>query len=251
MPRSLFSALILPSEGVYSATIPHMISQPVRTYLPGGYEPNYAYPLIVMFHGHGGSAEQVLRYGPRISRRNHIYISLDGPDALNYRDDDGLPAMSWGTGGEHDAMVGEYLVSAVEQIRREFHVHTERVYLAGVAEGAEVAYRMALRYPRKFAGVIAINGTLPRSIDAPVFKTDEVKDLRVLIAHGAANEVVPMELARRDYLSLHGAGADVVMNAYPSAHHVHPHMLRDINRWVIHNVDVDSLWDSCEEDFED
>jgi phospholipase/carboxylesterase len=249
MPRTLFSTLLAPTEGMYASHLPHMNSLPVQTYLPAGYEPNYAYPLIVMFHPHGGSDEQVLRYAPRISRRNHIYVGLRGPVELGYRDDDGLPARGWGEPGEHDATLAEYLLKAVEQTRREFHVHTERVYLAGIAEGATVAYRLARRLPGKFAGVIAVNGVLPRPADGPVFQTDEVKDLRVLIAHGAANEVVPLELARRDYLALYGAGADVMLNTYPSAHTVHPHMLRDINRWVIHNVDVDTCWDADEDDF--
>ncbi|HJZ89271.1 MAG TPA: hypothetical protein VKE40_00265, partial [Gemmataceae bacterium] len=82
------------------------------------------------------------------------------------------------------------------------------------------------------------------------FRDDEVKDLRVLIAHGAANEVVPLEFARRDFLALYGAGADVLLSTYPCTHMVHPNMLRDINRWVIRNVDHDTCWEA-EEDEED
>jgi phospholipase/carboxylesterase len=246
MPRTLIASLMLPTEGVYESQLPHLQSLPVRTFLPTGYESKYAYPLIVFFHAHGGSDEQVLRFAPRISRRNCIYLSLQGPLALDRRDDDGLPAFGWGEPGEHDEQVTEYLLKAVEQTRSEFHIHSERVYLAGVAEGASVAYRMALQLPQKFAGVISINGTLPRPAEGPLFKDDEVKDLRVLIAHGAANEVVPLEMARRDFLALYGAGADVLLSTYPCTHTVHPNMLRDVNRWVIRNVDHDACWDAEE-----
>lgn len=251
MPRTLFSTLMLPSEGVYASSLPHLKSLPVRMFLPTGYEPNYPYPLIVFFHSHGGSDEQILRLAPRISRRNCLYLSLRGPVALNGRDEDGLPSYGWGEAGEHDGQLAEYLLRAVEQARREFHIHSERVYLAGVAEGAGVAYRMALRLPRRFAGVVSINGTLPRPADGPLFQDDEVRDLRVLIAHGAANEVVPLELARRDFLALYGAGADVLLSTYPCTHTVHPNMLRDINRWVIRNVDQDAGWDADDEEFDD
>jgi phospholipase/carboxylesterase len=250
MPRTLFSTLMTPTEGVYASKLPHLSSLPVRTFLPTGYEANYAYPLIVLFHPHGGSDEQVLRMAPRISRRNAIYVSLQGPVPLHLTDDDGLPAFGWGEAGEHDAHLNEYLLKAVEQTRREFHVHSERVYLAGVAEGAAVAYRLALQQPGKFAGVIAINGTLPRPAEGPLFHDDQVKDLRVLIAHGAANEVVPLELARRDFLALYGAGADVLLSTYPCTHTVHPNMLRDINRWVIRNAEQDACWDA-EDEFEE
>jgi phospholipase/carboxylesterase len=250
MPRTLFSALMAPTEGVYASKLPHLCSLPVRTFLPTGYEPNYAYPLIVLFHPNGGSDEQVLRLAPRISRRNAIYLSLRGPVASNVTDDDGLASFGWGESGEHEDHLSDYLLKAVEQTRREFHIHSERVYLAGVAEGATVAYRMALRMPGKYAGVIAINGTVPRPAEGPLFRDDEVKDLRVLIAHGAANEVVPLELARRDFLALYAAGADVLLSTYPCTHTVHPNMLRDINRWVIRNVDQDTCWDA-EDEFEE
>jgi len=55
MPRTLFSTLMAPTEGVYASKLPHLSSLPVRTFLPTGYEPNYAYPLVVLFHPHGGS----------------------------------------------------------------------------------------------------------------------------------------------------------------------------------------------------
>ena len=79
MPRTLFSTLMAPTEGVYASQLPHLSSLPVQTFLPTGYEANYAYPLVVLFHQHGGSDEQVLRLAPRISRRNCLYLSLRGP----------------------------------------------------------------------------------------------------------------------------------------------------------------------------
>ena len=75
MPRSLLSTLMLPTEGVYASKLPHLNSLPVQTFLPTGYEHNYAYPLVVLFHPHWGSDEQVLRLvGPL-----RILLQLDRP----------------------------------------------------------------------------------------------------------------------------------------------------------------------------
>ena len=57
MPRTLFSTLMMPTEGVYASQLRHLKSLPVQTFLPTGYEPKYAYPLIVFFHQHGGGDE--------------------------------------------------------------------------------------------------------------------------------------------------------------------------------------------------
>jgi phospholipase/carboxylesterase len=204
---------------------------PVRTFLPTGYEPNYAYPLLVFFHGHGGSEEQVLRLAPRLSRRNYICISLRGPVTCGPRAD-GRVGYTWGSEGQCDAQVEDYVLRAMEQTRRNYHVHSERIYLAGFCEGATLAYRLGLMFPERVAGIISLNGAMPRR-GGPLLRLPAARSLRVLIGHGIANAVVPLALARQDFRLLYTAGLDVRMHSYPATHRLHPDMLRDINRWVI------------------
>jgi len=226
-----------PTEGFYTSELPTLQAQPVRTFLPTGYEPNYPYPLVVFFHGVAGSDEQVLRLAPRISRRNYICISLRGPQSVGMSED-GTPGFSWGD-KENDPFIEEYLLRAVEQTRRCYHVHSERIYLAGVSEGAALAYRIGLTMPEKVAGVISLNGTMPMSNGGPLFRLPDVRQLRVFIGHGIANPTVPLESARRDYRLLYGAGVDVQFQPYPVANQMHPHMFRDINRWIMNKVEAE------------
>lgn len=238
MPRSTMTWAIPPAEGFYTSELPTMHAQPIRTFLPTGYEPNYPYPLVVLFHGHGGSDEQVLRLAPRISRRNYIGISLRGPLPAG-QDENGTPSFSWGE-GEHDAFAEEYMLRAVEQTRRCYHVHSERIYLAGVGEGAALAYRLALGMPDKIAGVISLNGAMPRPNNGePLFRFPDVRQMKVFIGHGANNPLIPLESARRDFRLLYGAGADVQFQTYSTGHQMHPHMFRDINRWIMKSVDAE------------
>src|SRR3984893_12948561 len=143
------------------STPPKSRPPPARAFLPTAYEPNYAYPLLVFFHGHGGCEKQILRLAPRLSRRNYICISLRGPQPVR-SERDGRLRYSWGPDSRCDAMVEDYVLQAVEQTRRRYHVHSERIYLAGVCEGATMAYRLGLMAPERFAGVISLNGAMPR-----------------------------------------------------------------------------------------
>jgi phospholipase/carboxylesterase len=222
-----------PAEGFYTSEVPSPSRWPVRTFMPVGYEPNYPYPLLVFFHGKGGSEEQVLRLAPRLSRRNYICIGLRGPHALDPRPD-GRPAYCWGREGEHDALVEEYVFRAVEQTRRQYHVHSERIYLAGFCEGSGLAYRLGLLYPERFAGIVSLNGCLPRW--GPLLRLPDVRKLKVLIGHGIANAVVPLALARQDFRLFYAAGLQVRLHTYPATHRIHPDMLRDINRWVMQHI---------------
>lgn len=237
MPHTDLSwRLFRPSEGFYSSEVATPERLPVRTFLPTGYEPNYAYPLLVFFHGHGGNEEQVLRLAPRISRRNFIGISLRGPQMLGWRDD-GLLGFSWGRDGEWETTLEDYVLGAIEKTRRSYHVHSERIYLAGYCEGATLAYRLALKFPKKFGGVISLNGTLPPR-GSLYLKLDEVRHFPAFIGHGYANATVPLSLAKYDHRLLYAAGLNVEFQTYPTTHKLHSNMLRDVNRWIMEQFSV-------------
>ena len=134
-PINLFWRTFRPAEGFYTSEIQAPKPLPVRTFLPTGYEPHYPYPLLVFFHGQGGSDEQIVRLAPRLSRRNYVCIGLRGPEPASQRPD-GRLGYSWGTEGQNDSLVEDYVLGAVEQTRRNYHIHSERIYLAGFSEGA-------------------------------------------------------------------------------------------------------------------
>ena len=233
-PTNLFWRTFRPAEGFYNSKLPVPPRLPVRTFLPTGYEPNYAYPLLVFFHGQGGCEKQILRLAPRLSRRNYICISLRGPQAAS-PGKNGRLRYSWGRDDQCDVLVEDYVLKAVEQTRRHYHVHSERIYLAGVCEGATLAYRLGLTFPEKIAGVISLNGTMPRR-GRPLLRLPESRKLRVFIGHGIANAFAPLAEARRDFRLFYAAGMPVRMHTYPTTHRLHPDMLRDINRWVIKTI---------------
>ncbi len=220
-----------PAEGFYTSEVRTPRRLPLRTFLPTGYEPNYPYPLLVFFHGHGGNEEQILRLAPRLSRRNFISIGLRGTQLLGQRADGSL-GYTWGADGQFDSLMEDYVLQAIEQTRRNYHVHSERIYLAGICEGAAFAYRLGLTFPERFGGVISLNGSLPPR-GTLYLRLEDIRSLRVFIGHGIANAVIPLSMARSDFRLLYTAGLDVRLNTYPTTHRLHAHMLRDINRWII------------------
>src|SRR5262249_49782403 len=116
-----------------------------------------------------------------------------------------------------------------------YHVHSERIYLAGISEGATLAYRLGLLFPERLAGIISLNGAMPRS-GGPLLRLPECRPLRVLIGHGIANAMVPLSMAKQDHRLLYTAGLDVQMHTYPTTNKLHPDMLRDVNRWVMGSI---------------
>jgi phospholipase/carboxylesterase len=228
-------------------------------FIPQGYEPNYAYPLLVMFHGRGGDEHQLVTMMPALSWRYYVGLSLRGPEIVMRRGRE--IGQSWGSafarpdrqalmtrsslhpgeavrrilaGGPLDAVdrLEDGVFGAIRELRRSIHVHSERIYLAGVGEGAAVAYRMVLSHPERFAGVVAVNGWLPAG--APLARVKDCRSLRILVVHGEWNDRSPIMAARRDVATLRAGGLRVAFHAYPCGHRVTSPMLADIDTWLMH-----------------
>ena len=219
-----------PEEGFYTSQVQNPSPLPVRTFAPVGYEPRYPYPLIVFLHGQGGNEEQILRLAPKVSRRNYVSIGLRGPVCLG-PNRKGALGFSWGD-ASHLCTIEDYLFEAIRDTRSLYHIHSERIFLAGFGEGATLAYRIGLSFPEKINGIIALNGHMPR-IDRPLLRLPEVRSLKIFIGHGIANSVVPMGMVHDDQRLLYSAGMDVELKHYPTTHRLHADMLRDMNRWII------------------
>jgi phospholipase/carboxylesterase len=228
-------------------------------FIPRQYEPNYAYPLLVLFHARGGDEDQLVRAMPALSWRNYVGLALRGPQPVVKRDR--LLGFGWGPDFEHpdracarartrlpEAEVvrrmlqdsepdacdrwEEAVFSAILQTRQLLHIHSERIYLMGCGEGAAVAYWLALSYPERFAGVVAINGWLPVGL-RPLWRVKSCRDLPVLVVHGAWNNKAPLHEARRNVATLRAGGLRVAFQSYPSTHRLTTPMLADVDTWLI------------------
>ena len=70
-----FDRLHAPLNSTASGTSPLVEAR----FIPRQYEPNYAYPLLVLLHGRGGDEEQLVRCMPALSWRNYVGLGLRGP----------------------------------------------------------------------------------------------------------------------------------------------------------------------------
>jgi phospholipase/carboxylesterase len=230
-------------------------------FIPQRYEPNYPYPLLVLLHARGGDEQQMVRSMPALSWRNYVGLSLRGPEVAIKR---GRPdGFGWGPGFARPDRQGprpfpvpsegeivrrrlleacpdpvdlleDGVFSAIRQTRRALHVHSERIFLVGCGEGAAVAYRIALSYPERFAGVVAINGWLPGGF-RPLGRLKACRDLKILVVHGEWNARVSVQAARRDVSVLRAGGLRVAFQSYPCAHRLTSPMLSDVDTWLINH----------------
>lgn len=222
-------------EGIHHRRLDE--TRPFALFFPKAYEPRYAYPLLVFLHGYGESESQWLQVAPAISRRNYIGLSLRGP--VPVQREGGATGYSWGRSRRSDGAIEDYVLAAIRATMRASHVHSERIFLAGIGEGAAVAYRLGLSSPDKFAGIVALNGWLPDG-PLPPSPLRASRHLGVFIGHGAANRIVPTVRAQVAHQVLSASGLDVTTKLYECGHQLSLAMLKDLDRWLI---------DRCENPF--
>ncbi len=201
-------------------------------HLPPHYEPNYAYPLIVWLHDSEWTARELLDLMPRISPQSYLGLAIEGLTPTN-RFASG-PMSPTGSLDPLDGLL-ETLKDVARQMRREFHVHSERIYLAGFGDQASVALRMLLRRPEWFAGALAF-GLRDTKLDSALANYDELRGKRVFLSAGVRDSRVSMADVTGIGRLLRSFGIQAVLRAYDSSESPTPKLLSDVDHWLMNGV---------------
>lgn len=217
--------------------------------IPEGYEPKYAYPLLVWLTEAPIPAVEFQQLMSQISDRNYLGLQLCIGEELP-----ALPAMGAAlddvgglgfletAGNAADepvaaaaASLESRLQAAVARMRRDYHVHTERVYLAGFGAAGTVALHLGLRHPDWFGGICAFAAPFPK-VSRPLAHFRHLKQKRVFLGAGIRDENTPARDVVRSSLLLQSAGLRVCTRVYDAGHELVPSTFSDINRWLMQGV---------------
>jgi phospholipase/carboxylesterase len=190
-----------------------------HVFVPDHYEPNYAYPLLVWIQTTPwprGGLERMMRM---VSDRNYFGVAVPVADPERLE---------------------EQLAETFARLRRQYHLHTERVHLIGVGEGGTQALQSALNRPGWFGGVAAISSQWPAG-SRMLARYDELRGKRVLFA---LDETDPPELiagVQNAGRLLWTAGLQVTTVCTSGGTEPCIELLREINRWVMQGIEQPEL----------
>ena len=197
---------------------------------PQHYEPNYAYPLVVWFHSPGQDETELNRAMLGLSLRNYVGVAPRGTRLA--------PSTSRRAGytwpsSEADLTLAESRVlDCLAMATSRYHIHPDRIFLAGFDAGGTMAYRLGMLDPTRFAGVLSLCGPFPRS-GTPLGRLPEARQLPLFVACGRGSNRYDEESACRDLRLFHSAGLDITLRQYPGGQELCTEMLADANRWMM------------------
>ena len=202
-----------------------------QVYVPLGYSPARSWPVIVDLHGNTFQGDDALT-PTRFALAEAIRTRRDAYPAICV-----FPQAPKGQYWEQLPMQ-ELVMAQLNATEKEFRVDTSREYLIGFSMGAVGAYRIAYRWPTRFAALAAIAGqvqavsvlerqaidsaTNPFTIAPDPFSAlaAAVKHLPISIYHGEADAVVQVEQSRKLVAALKATGASVRYTEFPAADHL-------------------------------
>lgn len=162
-------------------------------YIPEGLEKTPR-PVVLLLHGHGGSADQIIGANGRKSPYK-MWIQIADRDKIILIIPDGL-AESKGKQGWNDARgvktnpdsddVG-FLRNLVEHISKSFPVDRKRIYVMGTSNGGHMSLRLAAEESSFYAAVAAVAASNP--VNGFINKPE--KPISVLLMNGTQDKIFP------------------------------------------------------------
>jgi predicted peptidase len=231
----LAHGLAAPETGLLDRSITlGAVTYRYQVYVPAEHSRGTLWPVIVNLHGNGGQGSDALlptRRGLadqiRANRSQFPAIVVFPQAAVGKR---------W-----LDGDMEELVIAQLERTVSEFGGDPARLYLTGFSMGATGAYRIAYRWPTRFAAIVAIAGRV-ETADARTYSDRDkeadrqanpfvtapdpfaalaamIKHIPIRVFHGDRDETVPVEQSRRFVPALQSAGANVQYHEYPGATH--------------------------------
>jgi phospholipase/carboxylesterase len=173
--------------------------------VPAAYRPEQPAPLVVLLHGAGARAEDILPAFRAIAERLGIILLV--PSSVG---------PSW------DAIVGDYgpdvrrLDAALQQVFDRYAVDPKRIGVAGFSDGASYALSLGVSNGTLFTHILAFSP----GFMAPTTARGRPK---IFISHGVEDTVLPIERCSRRIVPLLRADHyDVDYREFAGGHAVPP-----------------------------
>jgi phospholipase/carboxylesterase len=193
-------------------------------------------PLLLLLHGYGSNEEDLFSFATEL-QDEYFVVSVRAPydlqpyghawyaihfDADENKFSDDAQAIE----------SRELIIQFVDELIAKYPIDAAQVSLIGFSQGAILSYATALSYPEKISRVVALSGYLNEKIIVDDFASKDIKNLKLFISHGAVDQVIPVDWARKAQPFMEKLGLDVTYKEYPIGHGVAPQNFYDFKNWL-------------------
>jgi phospholipase/carboxylesterase len=193
------------------AADPHR-DQPVRHF---GEPLDRAEGAVILLHGRGGSAEDILSLAQPLYRSGLAYLAPQAAGHTWYPNSFLAPI------AQNQPWLDSALrkVAAVVQDAIAAGITGERILLGGFSQGACLATEFVASHPRRYAGLIALTGGLIGPPGMDLTHAGSLAGTPAFFGSGDPDPHVPFERVQQSAAIFTAMGASVTVRRYPGRPH--------------------------------
>lgn len=185
-------------------------------------------PLVILLHGRGADMNDLASLAPPLDA-GYRFLFPNAPHSF-----EPMPGYSFGSTwfegwppsrqsiAESRRLLLEFLDAAVTR----FPTPQGKLLIGGFSQGALMSLDCGFRMKQPVAGIVSMSGA--------IFEDDlpPLRPLPVLIAHGTADDVIPVVAARRTRLVLEEHGIDPEYYELPIGHYISPEEIEVVREFM-------------------
>ncbi len=170
---------------------------------------------MILTHGRGGSAEDILGLGAAIAPAGFALLAPEAAGNTWY------PYSFLAPRVQNEPFLSSALarVQAAVKLAMDAGIPPERIAFCGFSQGACLATEFVGRHPRRYAGLIALTGGLIGPLDEPITLTGNLEGTPILMSSGDPDPHVPWVRVQESANLLNGIGGIVTTRRYAGRPH--------------------------------
>lgn len=186
--------------------------QPVRSQ---GAELDKAAAAIILLHGRGASAQDILGLATEMYDKRVAYLAPQAADHQWY------PRSFMAPIAENEPWLSSALakVSSVLQLAVDAGLSLEQIFFCGFSQGACLSSEFVARNPARYGGLIAFTGGLIGPPDADLHHAGDLAGMPALFSSGDPDPHVPWSRVLASAEQFTAMGAEVKMQRYQGRPH--------------------------------
>jgi len=192
--------------------MPHA-NQPVYT---AGIELNGASAAMVLLHGRGATAEDILSLSAELEYPGLAFLA---PQAEGYA---WYPNRFLAPLAQNEPYLSSAL-ALIDGIIKQIEAHgisTKRIFLAGFSQGACLASEYVIRHPRRYGGLLVFSGGYIGPLNERRQPQGQLGGMPAFLGCSDTDPHIPLQRVQETSALLQAMGAEVTEKIYPGLAHM-------------------------------